>query len=142
MEDQTKCVFCKIITGKLFAAKLYEDEEVMAFVDIMPVNPGHSLVIPKTHSTLVADLPESTFLKLFKIGRDIQEKIGKAFPETTAFNFFIADGKDAGQEVPHVHLHILPRKPNDGFGIKFGQNYGRMLSEEERREIAMKILSL
>ncbi len=141
MIDQSGCIFCKIVKGELFAAKLHEDDEIMAFVDIMPVNPGHSLVIPKEHAKLVAELSEKTFARLFEVGRKLQAKIAKAFPETTAFNLLIADGEDAGQEVPHVHLHVLPRKPNDGFGIRFGPDYGKILSEEERKKIAKRILS-
>ena len=133
------CIFCKIVQKQSEAAILYEDEDVLAFLDIMPVNRGHSLVIPKTHYEVVEEMDEKIYLKLFSVGRSLLNKIKEALPETTAFNYLIANGKDAGQEIFHVHLHIIPRKPNDGFGFKFGPNYGKKISFEERNRIAAKI---
>ncbi|MFQ6126680.1 MAG: HIT family protein [Candidatus Heimdallarchaeota archaeon] len=135
------CIFCKIVQKQSEAAILYEDDEVIAFLDIMPVNEGHCLVIPKTHHKLVEEMNEKTYLKMFSVGRSLLVKIKETLPETTAFNYLLADGKDAGQEIFHVHLHIIPRKPNDGFGFKFGPNYGKKLSLEEKTRIAAKILS-
>lgn len=135
------CEFCKIVQKQSEQAILYEDKEVMAIIDIMPINEGHCLVFPKTHYELVEEMDQMAYLKLFSVGRMLLEQIKKNLPETTAFNYFIANGEDAGQEVFHVHLHIIPRKPNDGFGFKFGSNYGKILSLEDRGQIAAKILN-
>ncbi len=134
------CIFCKIIIGKAEAVFLHEDDLVVAFLDIMPVNEGHALVVPREHHERVETLDEATYLHLFKIGRDLMRQIQTAFADVTAFNFIIANGKDAGQEVPHVHLHIIPRKLGDGFGYKFGPNYGKIVSIDERKATAKKIL--
>lgn len=134
------CIFCDIVQKQSEAAILYEDDDVMAFVDIMPINEGHCLVIPKTHYELVEEMDETIYLKLFSVGRALLKKIKKGLPDTTAFNYLIANGKDAGQDVFHVHLHIVPRKPNDGFGFKVGPNYGNKLSIDERTQVAEKII--
>ncbi len=135
--------FCKIVRKETYAAILYEDEDILAFMDIKPINEGHALIIPKKHAVLVEELDNELYLKLFPIASKIAKRIRDVIPETTAFNYFIADGKDAGQEVFHVHLHIIPRKPNDGFGFTFEEEYyNRLLSKKEREKIRDKIIPI
>ncbi len=141
--DNFDCIFCKIIRKEEFAAVLYEDNDIMAFMDIKPINEGHALIIPKKHVVLVEELDEEFYLKLFPIARKIASRIKEKLPETTAINYFIADGKDAGQEVFHVHLHVIPRKPNDGFRFIFDEEYyNRILSEDEREQIKNKLIPI
>jgi histidine triad (HIT) family protein len=132
------CIFCKIINRTVEAAFLHDDDEVISFLDILPVNKGHALIIPKIHSDKIEDIPEEIYLKMHSVGRDIMKKIKKNIPETTAFNVFIANGPDAGQDVFHSHLHIIPRLPNDGLIIKY--DFGEPLSIEERNKVAKEIL--
>ena len=142
MSDKN-CIFCKIVNKEAFAAVLYEDEDIMAFMDIKPINEGHALIIPKKHAVLVEELEEDLYLKLFPIAREIASKIKEKIPETTAFNYFIADGEDAGQKVFHVHLHVIPRKPNDGFKFVFDEEYyDRILTEEEREVVRNKLIPI
>jgi histidine triad (HIT) family protein len=137
------CIFCKIVRKEEFAAVLYEDDDIMAFMDIKPINEGHSLVITKKHAVLVDELAEELYLKLFHVGRRIAMKIKEIFPETKGIMYFIADGEHAGQEVPHVHLHIIPRKPNDGFDFTFDPAYyDRLLTEEERSVVKDKLIPI
>ncbi|NHJ41070.1 MAG: HIT domain-containing protein [Asgard group archaeon] len=141
--DNFDCIFCKIIRKEEFAAVLYEDNDIMAFMDIKPINEGHALIIPKKHVVLVEELDEEFYLKLFPIARKIASRIKEKLSETTAINYFIADGKDAGQEVFHVHLHVIPRKPNDGFRFIFDEEYyNRILSEDEREQIKNKLIPI
>ena len=134
------CIICKIVEKKEFAAVLYEDKEIMAFMDIRPVNEAHTLVIPKKHAKYVNDLDEETFLKLFLIGYKISKRIKEIYPEIKDFNFLIADGEIAGQEIPHVHLHVIPRKPKDGFGFKLPKGFLKhLISEEERTRVKNKL---
>lgn len=141
--DEPDCIFCKIVRKEAFAAVLYEDEEIMAFMDIKPINEGHSLIITKKHAVLVDELDEKLYLKLFPIARKIAMKIKKVFPETKGIMYFIADGEHAGQEVPHVHLHVIPRKPGDGFDFTFDPAYyDRLLTEEERTKVKDKLLPI
>jgi histidine triad (HIT) family protein len=138
--SQQDCIFCKIAKKEAYAAILYEDDEIMAFLDIKPINPGHTLIIPKQHAKFVEELDEALFLKLFPIARKIAARIREKLPKTTAINYFIADGKDAGQEVFHVHLHVIPRKPNDGFKFVFDEEYyNRLLSENEREKMKKRL---
>ena len=137
------CVFCKIVKGVEFAAILYEDDDIMAFMDIKPINEGHSLIITKKHAVLVDELDEELYLKLFPIGRKIAMKIKEKLPETKGIMYFIVDGEHAGQEVPHVHLHVIPRKPNDGFDFTFEPAYyDRLLTEEERTKVKDKLIPI
>ncbi|MHA1154877.1 MAG: HIT family protein [Candidatus Heimdallarchaeota archaeon] len=137
------CIFCKIVRKEAFAAVLYEDDDIMAFMDIKPINEGHALIIPKKHAVLVEELDNELYLRLFPIARKIAKRIKEEIPETTAINYFIADGKDAGQEVFHVHLHVIPRKPDDGFDFTFEEEYyTRLLSEEERERVKDKIIPI
>lgn len=139
MNEKT-CIFCKIVNKEAFAAVLYEDDDIVAFMDIKPINEGHTLIIPKKHAVLVEELDNKLYLKLFPIARKIAKRIKEEIPETTAINYFIADGEDAGQEIFHVHLHVIPRKPNDGFGFTFEEEYyNRLLSEKERERVRDKI---
>jgi len=140
--NQSDCIFCKIVRKEAFAAVLYEDEDIMVFMDIKPINEGHILIIPKKHAVLVEDLEEEVFLHMVSIARKFVARIKNRIPETTAINYFIADGKDAGQEVFHVHLHVIPRKPNDGFRFIFDKEYyTRLLSEVDREIVKEKLLS-
>jgi len=110
---QADCVFCKIIAGKLPSAKVYEDADTMAFMDIGPVSKGHTLVIPKTHcdplTAAPADVLQKTILTVQKIAKAQVKGLGAA-----AINVTQANGALAGQEVPHVHFHVIPRFERDG----------------------------
>ena len=136
------CIFCQIVDKKAPAGILFENDLVMALIDIRPVNEGHTLIIPKKHAMFVEEIDsEEVFIELFKVGKKIQLMLKEKLSGITGFNYFIANGEDAGQEVFHVHLHIIPRKPNDGFGIKFGPDFGKILTQEQIMTIKNKILN-
>lgn len=112
------CVFCKIVKGEIPSAKIFEDELVLAFLDIMPANKGHTLVIPKKHYETFIDIPED---ELAKLAAEVQ-KITKAVVKATSaegFNIFINNKKVAGQVVPHAHFHIVPRFDGDGLSFSW-----------------------
>ena len=110
----SQCIFCKIISGEIPAAKIYEDELVLAFLDIGPINFGHTLVIPKEHHESSATIPEETAGRMFRVGSRIGIALKRKF-EYEAFNLHLADGTAAGQVVMHAHLHVVPRGVEDGF---------------------------
>ena len=106
------CVFCNIIRGRLPAVKLYEDRHVVVFLDIYPAAPGHALVVPKHHAERLEDLPETYRSKLLGVAA----RVAPAILEATgceAYNVLINNGRPAGQEIMHVHLHIVPRRTGD-----------------------------
>lgn len=109
------CPFCRIARGELLAHLLYEDPQVLAFLDAAPVALGHALVVPRAHVERLADLSQEAAGALFaaavRVGRALQEAL--AAPGLT---LGINDGRAAGQGVPHLHLHLLPRFPGDGGG--------------------------
>ena len=108
------CVFCKIIAGEIPGAKIYEDDLVLAFLDISPINFGHTLVIPKEHHQSSATIPEEVAGRMFRIGSRIGVALKRKL-DCDAFNLHLADGTAAGQVVMHAHLHVIPRGVEDGF---------------------------
>jgi len=130
------CIFCKIVRGEIPCAKVYEDNEVLAFLDINPVNPGHTLVITKEHFTNITDTPEEKLNTIMSAVKKLSGKIMTAVG-ASAFNLGVNNGEVAGQIVPHVHFHIMPRKENDGKKLWHGTPY----REGEMEEIKNKILS-
>ena len=135
----TECIFCKIIEGSLPSSKVYEDDVCVAFMDIQPVNPGHVLVVPKSHSTDLSDLPADTGAHLFQVAQKIALHIPETNVKSEGINLLVAHGEAAGQEVFHVHLHVIPRYKGDGFEIKFGPNYTNLAERSELDSIATQI---
>jgi histidine triad (HIT) family protein len=133
------CIFCKIVKGEIPSSKVYEDDLVLAILDIKPVNPGHALVISKEHQKYISDLDDKISARIISVANRINEAIRKSEIKREDINYFLADGETAGQEIPHVHLHIIPRFKNDGFGLKFPKEYGKMISGEELEESASDI---
>lgn len=98
------CIFDKIIRGEIPSAKVWEDENYLAFLSIAPINPGHTLVIPKKHTEYVFDLPNVELCKLFKVCKPIAQALKKIFsPSTGKIGIMVSGG-----EIPHVHIHLIP----------------------------------
>ncbi|MCU1646472.1 MAG: hypothetical protein JWN03_6747 [Nocardia sp.] len=111
-------IFSEIVAGQAPASKVYEDDDVLAFLDIRPVTPGHLLVIPKVPARSLAELDPAMGGKLFRVGQQLAAALRASEVQCDGVNFFLADGVTAGQEVFHVHLHVIPRTPGDGFGLR------------------------
>ena len=130
------CIFCKIIAGELPCHKVYEDDNTLAFLDIHPLTIGHTLVVPKKHYSRLEEMPESEFIKLAvavkKIVAIMSEKLGFIDYKLSQNN-----GPLAGQEVPHVHFHIIPRHIDDPILKRERKEYG----PGEAEEIVKKLLS-
>ena len=133
------CVFCAIANGEASASVVYKDSEVTAFMDTRPVNDGHVLVIPLQHEVSLLDLNEEVAARIFSVGRRIAEALKASGVRFEAFNLYLADGDAAGQEVFHVHLHVVPRFAEDGFGLRFGPDYGRLPPRSDLDELAGRI---
>lgn len=109
MED---CIFCNIIKGKIPCTKVYEDDNVLAFLDIMPVNKGHTLVISKKHYYNIEDAPVDVVSDLISVVKKIATAVKKA-ADTEGFVVLQSNGIAAEQLVPHLHFHIIPRLKDD-----------------------------
>ncbi len=109
------CLFCKIANKEIDSKIVYEDEFSVAFLDINPSQKGHLLVIPKKHYQNLNEIPEEEITKLFETVKKmtilLEEKLN-----VSSFNIGWNHGKDAGQVINHLHIHIIPRYPNDGGG--------------------------
>ena len=107
------CIFCKIVSKEIPTKILYEDEYTIAFLDAFPVAKGHTLVIPKQHYAKIQDLPSEINEKLFNTVHKLIPKVDSLQGSTLVA---IHNGKDSGQEIPHVHVHLIPRSKNDSAG--------------------------
>lgn len=110
------CIFCRIASGEIPCAKVYEDENVLAFLDLAPVHPGHTLVIPKVHHKdmleVPAELGSAVFAAVSKVASAVMAATGAA-----GFNIMQNNGLAAGQTVFHIHWHIIPRFEGDGLAM-------------------------
>ena len=107
-----ECPFCSIAEGKIPAKKIYQDDQVMAVLDIRPANPGHLIVFPRKHYSLTAQMPDSEVSYLFKIANKLASKVFESV-NAEGTNIFVANGLIAGQNAPHVLVHVIPRFQED-----------------------------
>ena len=133
------CVFCAIVEGRIPSHKIYEGERVLAFLDVHPSTPGHTLVIPKTHVARVEDLEREDAKALFKALQGLVGGIQSAMG-APASTIGINNGRESGQEIPHVHIHVIPRSTGDRGGIIQGIASSSVSSDpEEMSRIAERI---
>ena len=130
------CLFCRIIAGEIPSYKVYEDGNVLAFLDISPVNPGHTLVIPKEHYRNIEAIPADRLGEIMaavkKIGAALKDKLG-----VPGYNVYENNDPVAGQEVPHLHFHVIPRQEGDGLGYWPGRPYAAGEAEEIIKKISL-----
>ena len=131
MED---CIFCKIVGGELPSYKVYENNKALAFLDIRPVNYGHTLVIPKEHHENLIDTPDDLLCEIITVVKRLAPAVKKAVG-LKAHNVVVNTGEDAGQVVFHTHFHIIPRFKGDGYGKFRVEPY----KESEAEKILKKI---
>ncbi len=131
------CVFCAIVAGQAPASRIYEDDLVLAFLDIQPVNPGHTLVIPKAHYPSLAALDPEAGAPLFRVAQRIAAALRASGLPSEGVNFFLADGEAAFQDVFHVHLHVIPRFKGDAF--KISADWSQRPARAELDKVAAQI---
>ena len=135
----SNCIFCQIIEGEIPSTKIYEDDLVLAFMDISPINKGHILVIPKEHHAGSSTIPEDVAGRMFHIGSRIGVALRRGL-DYDGFNLHLADGTCAGQVVMHAHLHIVPRGVEDGFHWNWRHlKYGDGEAQESAEKIKAKL---
>lgn len=129
------CIFCEIAKKKIPAKIILENDLAMSFLDIKPVNPGHSLVIPKKHYSTIEEISEedliAVILMLKKVAKKIKENLNYQ-----GYNLQLNNDKIAGQEIGHLHFHIIPRLKNDGLKLWPQGEY----KENEAEEILAKLI--
>lgn len=100
------CIFCKIIIGEIPSYKIYEDNDILAFLDINPVQPGHTLIIPKNHTLDVTTIDNDLLMKIFDKAKDIAQILND---KMNADGFTLVQNNGIAQEVKHFHLHVIPK---------------------------------
>jgi len=123
------CIFCKIIKKEIPSYFFYEDANFFSFLDIRPLNPGHALVIPKKHYRWVWDIEEEYSKVVNKIADALKKALDTDYVQSIVM----------GDEVPHAHIHLMPRFENDGHGGLVGLNNVKEIPEAEMKEITEKI---
>ena len=131
------CIFCKIVSGTISARKLYETPNSLAFLDVFPLTLGHTLVIPKNHYAKVQDMSESDSRDLFETVKILTRKLE---PISLSSLIAIHNGKESGQEIPHVHVHVVPRNSSDGAGPIHNMFVKRPALDENEFEKITKII--
>jgi histidine triad (HIT) family protein len=112
-----ECAFCDVVSGAAESSRVYEDEWVLAFMDIQPVTSGHLLVVPRNHVADLATLDEALGANMFRVALRLAGALRRSGLRCEGVNLFLADGAAAFQEVFHTHLHVVPRYPGDSFQI-------------------------
>ena len=131
------CIFCAIVAGTAPASVVYDDADLLAFMDIRPVTPGHLLIIPKRHAPYLADLDEATGAQMFTLAMRLAGALRASGLRCEGINLFLADGEAAFQEFFHTHLHVFPRFVGDTFRI--AADWSITPSRAELDEIAARV---
>lgn len=139
MHQDPDCIFCKIIKKELPCAKVYEDDSTFAFMDIVPVNKGHVIVIPKRHSETLLHMDQRDTMNCFKTVQIIADAAKKA-SNADGINIIMNNFKAAGQIVLHAHIHVIPRFKDDGLKHWPTTKYSEGEMEKLQRLIADEII--
>src|SRR3989344_6260920 len=133
------CIFCKIVKGEIDSIKIFENEHVLAFLDVVPQTKGHCLVVPKQHFENIFDIDKAFLQKIAVTAKDISEKI-KNNLKADGIRLSQYNGRAAGQEIMHFHLHIIPRYAGDGISKDgIGKAHPKKADVNELEKLAAKI---
>lgn len=129
------CVVCQIIGNRIPSKKVYEDDLVMAVLDVNGANPGHCFVMPKNHYPIIEQVPDREVGRLFQVSNSISTAIFESLG-VQGTNIFVANGIPAGQTVAHFTINVIPRRENDGINLQWQP---KQLGEEEMSTIELKL---
>jgi histidine triad (HIT) family protein len=132
VETVQDCIFCEIVKGRSPASVIYEDPDVMALLDIYPVQRGHSLVIPKKHFVDIWDIDPEVLTKVVSVTKRVAQRMKEAL-DTEGVNTFSASGKPAGQDIYHFHMHVIPL--GKGERTKFAEWWHSATGETRRSDL-------
>ena len=134
-EMSADCLFCRIAAGTQAAAIVFQDPQLLAFLDHRPLFPGHCLVIPRPHREVLADLPAEEISPLFTAAQRLSQAVEQALG---AEGSFVAINNRVSQSIPHLHIHVVPRKRKDGLRGFFWPR-GKYASDQEMEEVRLKL---
>jgi len=140
--QKKQCIFCHIVEGKVQSKKIFEDDKALAVLDINPANPGHILLMPKEHYSIMPQIPENVLQHLFMLSKSLSNAALRGL-SVQGVNILIANGVAAGQKANHFMIHIIPRKEDDGINFELPQ---KQIDEKTltsiRDKLTAKIASL
>ena len=131
----SNCIICGIISNSIPSKKVYEDELVMAVLDVNGANPGHCFVMPKKHHPIFEQVPDNEVARIFQVSNKISTAIFESLG-AQGTNLFVTNGISAGQTVAHFAVNVIPRKENDGISLQWQP---KQLSEEEMSTVELKL---
>ncbi|MBW2976015.1 HIT family protein [Candidatus Woesearchaeota archaeon] len=135
VKARESCLICQIIANRVPSYKVYEDELVLAVLDVNGANPAHCFVIPKNHYPIMEQVPDDELANLFSVANKISSSIFENL-KVQGTNIFVANGIPAGQTVAHFMIHVIPRNENDGVNLQWKP---KQLSEEELSTVELKL---
>ena len=119
------CIFCDISTGDAEASYVHEDERTIAFLDIAPLSAGHTLVVPRAHAASLETLDPEDAVRMTRIAQRLAVALRRTSFRVEGVNLWLADGEAAGQDVFHVHMHVVPRFEGDGLVVRYAPDRHR-----------------
>ena len=135
--QKKQCIFCQIISGKVQSRKVYEDEKVIALLDINPANPGHILLLTKEHYSIMPQIPDDEISYVFMAVKSLSNSMLRSI-DAQGTNIIVANGIAAGQRAQHFMAHIIPRKENDGLNFVLPQ---KAMEQDEIEAIGNKLIA-
>ena len=142
MTQNAGCIFCAVVARQAEASVVYEDDMVVAFMDLNPVTPGHLLVVPREHAVGLDDLDPATSAHVWSVGHDLARALRRSSLRCEGINVLLCDGEVAFQTVFHFHLHVIPRYVGDGWTLKADPpERERSLLDSDARAIRAAVVS-
>ena len=139
MSENAACIFCRIVEGREKASFVAQGSDAVAFLDLHPINEGHTLVVTRKHAPSIGEVDEVAAVAMWSLARRVAAGLRVSGLRCEAINFFLEDGAAAGQEVFHSHLHVIPRWLGDGFAIQFPPHYGAAADRKTLDDIAARL---
>lgn len=133
--SKENCILCQIVDGRVPSKKVYEDDIMLAVLDVNGANPGHCFIIPKQHYPIMEQVPDIEIAKIFNVANKISSAIFENL-EVQGTNIFVTNGIPAGQTVAHFMVNVVPRTENDGINLQWEP---KQLSEEEMSTVELKL---
>jgi diadenosine tetraphosphate (Ap4A) HIT family hydrolase len=139
LSETAACVFCRIVDGREKASFVAQGTDAVAFMDVHPINEGHTLVVARKHAATIGEVDEVAAVAMWSLARRVARALRDSGLRCEGINFFLADGAGGGQEVFHSHLHVVPRWPGDGFRIEFPPHYGAAAERKTLDDVAARL---
>ncbi len=136
---EVTCTFCKIVEGSQDGSIVYQDELVVAFLDVLPINPGHTLVVPRRHMAFLSEVEPEEGARMFQVAQNVGRAIRASKLRSDGVNLILNDGAEAGQRVFHTHLHVIPRILGDSLHRDLS---AEMPTREELEAVAEQLRAL